>query len=99
LLSNPEFFTSYAELQRGNSLLPFDVTNRIFSLSSQDISPISVRSSDGDTYIITLDKINNFNDIISSEEVENSKIYLDNIFKRIVSDNFNDSLKTGANIN
>jgi parvulin-like peptidyl-prolyl isomerase len=99
LLSSPKSFTSYAELQRGNSLLPYDVTDKIFKLTFQSDSAVSVKSSDGDIYIIKLDKINKFNDIVSSEEVENSKIYLDSTFKSIVSDNFNEILKASAKIN
>jgi parvulin-like peptidyl-prolyl isomerase len=99
LSSNPKNYTSYAELQRGNSLLPFDVTDQIFSLSSKDTNPVALKSSDGDTYIIKLEKINRFDDIISSEEVANSKTYLDNIFKRVVLDSFNESLKADAKIN
>ena len=99
LLSNPSKFTSYAELQRGNSLLPIEVTNKIFLSSEEANDAISIEARDGDIYIFKLDQVNRFKGITSNEEIEASKDYLDNIYKRIVLDSYNESLRDMSGLN
>jgi hypothetical protein len=99
LLSNPSKFTSYVELKRGNSLLPVEVTSKIFLSSVEANDAISVEALDGDIYIFKLDQVNKFKGITSNEEIEASKDYLDNIYKRIVLDSYNESLRDMSGLN
>lgn len=99
LLSDPSKFTSYVELKRGNSLLPVEVTSKIFLSSVEANDAISVEALDGDIYIFKLDQVNKFKGITSNEEIEASKDYLDNIYKRIVLDSYNESLRDMSGLN
>ena len=53
----------------------------------------------GDIYIFKLDQVNRFKGITSNEEIEASKDYLDNIYKRIVLGSYNESLRDMSGLN
>ena len=86
--SNPPELTSYEDLKRDTSLLPNSMVSEIFSLRKDQINQIRrFDASEGDTYVYTLDSIDEIKSEGSSEEVS-----LQNEFAKSAVINIEDSL-------
>ena len=97
---NLDRFVTYSEIDRETSLFPQDVTNKIFSITNinGDDSIASTLYLD-DAYVIQLLGVDDFNGIITLEEIEETKNAISQAMGEIERDSFYRVLRDSAKIN
>ena len=97
---NLENFVIYSEIDRETSLFPQEVSRTIFSIPSMT-GPDSIASTFylDDAYVIEILGVDDFNGIITLEEIEATKIGISQAMGEIQRDNLYQALRDTANIN
>ena len=97
---NLENFVIYSEIDRETSLFPEEVSRTIFSIPSMT-GPDSIASTFylDDAYVIEILGVDDFNGIITLEEIEATKIGISQAMGEIQRDNLYQALRDTANIN
>ena len=97
---NLDNFVSYSEIDRETSLFPQEVSRTIFSIPSIT-GPDSIASTFylDDAYVIEILGVDDFNGIITLEEIEATKIGISQAMGEIQRDNLYQALRDTANIN
>ncbi len=97
---NLENFIIYSEIDRETSLFPQEVSRTIFSIPSMT-GPDSIASTFylDDAYVIEILGVDDFNGIITLEEIEATKIGISQAMGEIQRDNLYQALRDTANIN
>ena len=97
---NLDNFVIYSEIDRETSLFPQEVSRTIFSISSMT-GPDSIASTFylDDAYVIEILGVDDFNGIITLEEIEATKIGISQAMGEIQRDNLYQALRDTANIN
>ena len=97
---NLENFITYSEIDRETSLFPQEVTNKIFSITNTNGND-SITSTlyFDDAYVIQLLGVDDFNGIITLQEIEETKNILTQASGEIERDSFYRVLRDAAKIN
>ena len=97
---NLENFITYSEIDRETSLFPQEVTNKIFSITNTNGND-SITSTlyFDDAYVIKLLGVDDFNGIITLQEIEETKNILTQASGEIERDSFYRVLRDAAKIN
>ena len=97
---NLENFVTYSEIDRETSLFPQEVSRAIFSIPSMT-GPDSITSTFylDDAYVIEILGVDDFNGIITLEEIEATKTGISQAMGEIQRDNLYQALRDSANIN
>ena len=97
---NLENFITYSEIDRETSLFPQEVTNKIFSITNTNGND-SITSTlyFDDAYVIQLLGVDDFNGIITLQEIEETKNILAQASGEIERDSFYRVLRDAAKIN
>ena len=97
---NLDNFVTYSEIDRETSLFPQEVSRTIFSIPSMT-GPDSIASTFylDDAYVIEILGVDDFNGIITLEEIEATKIGISQAMGEIQRDNLYQALRDTANIN
>ena len=99
LTKDSKKFTKYSDIKRDNFLLPLKVTNKLFSFETSIDDVFSLILDNGDAYILKLEKINENDGVISSEDLDEGKKYLTSVYQEIIRQSFIGSLRKSATIN
>ncbi len=92
-------FINYSEIKRNNLLLPSKVTQKLFSYEVKKNEIFSLILENGDAYIVKLDKINEDDRVIPSEELNQSKEYLSSLYQEIIRESFINTLRDNTRVN
>ena len=97
---NLENFITYSEIDRETSLFPQEVANKIFSITNTNGND-SITSTlyNDDAYVIKLLGVDDFNGIITLQEIEETKNILTQASGEIERDSFYRVLRDAAKIN
>ena len=97
---NLENFITYSDIDRETSLFPEEVANKIFSITNT-IGNDSITSTlyNDDAYVIKLLGVDDFNGIITLQEIEETKNILTQASGEIERDSFYRVLRDAAKIN
>ena len=97
--SNPPELTSYEDLKRDTSLLPNSMVSEIFSLRKDQINQIRrFDALEGDTYVYTLDSIDEIKLEDSSEEVSQQNEFAKSAVINIEDSLLMEQLRSNASI-
>ena len=97
---NLENFVTYSEIDRETSLFPQEVSRVIFSIPSKTgLDSIASTFYLDDAYVIEILGVDDFNGIITLEEIEATKTGISQAMGEIQRDNLYQALRDTANIN